>query len=1196
MKFSNLLLSGALLMAASQVYAEITPRVKPVPAKSPLEMGKTMYLYNSGAKGFFLGANDWGTRASFADNGFKVRITQHLDENGAAVDGVVALKDSVESKKEWLNTWFAADGAMWVDLASQADTLFTLTNLGDNVYRLGSSQLNPANKPDSEGTQFVGAKTDGSDTKLYWNLTTDDGYVDWYFVSEDDYAKYLAEDSIYNAAENLRALMTTVTADGMNVDKYVAIYNDLTKTKAELEAAYAELKAEYSVFVEQNTKADAPKEMTSLITNPSFDNNKKDGWSGTDPGFQSYTDAEFYQKTYDFYQKLSGGPKGVYALTVKAFYRAGFSDASYTNFLNNAEQNAKLYAIAGTDTVQSNVKNAFAGAITTAKGMNESNVTDADGNTLYIPNNMETAEAYFNDGDAYLNTLFFATDDGTMRVGLKSDRSISGDWTLFDDFGLKYYGNGADAYTKWLEDVKSQVNDYTTMPEGTLLTQGMAEEFKSLVAGLTASDKAGVLDAIKKIKDGEAAIKENMAAWQAYKTVYDKCNVTVNDDEISGEDKDALGDQMMDEEEFLANLTATTEEVKAETEKLTKMNDDAIKNGLSAGTDVTDKFITNANFETTTGANTGWIVKKANGGNVAYGGPTENRCFEAWNNSDFDVYQEVKDAPVGVYTITVQGFYRYLRDNNAYQAYNDGTAANYKDVVKVYVNDNTGSFPSVFDEKVANGELYKADASPAPYVDPDGTYWYPNDMVNAGLAFSKGMYTATSFGVVAKKGDVLRLGVKGNSSQQGDSWAIWDNFKMTFQGTNVDVVKPLLESEITKLQTALESTEPTGKSTKALANEALATAQSAVSGTDGKTMFSALCGAIAASDTLAKSRALFAELKTQNDNLSSVRATSTAKQSVLDEASELFAEIDEAINNGSINDDEVAEYEKQIATLIVKLGIPAEADNASDTNPVDMTSCIKTPSFEKDGANSVDGWTTSGYNFGNDDTQKGALLLEYYNKNFDLAQTLNGLPAGTYEVKVHAFYRYGTSSEDFKHFKAGENNPNAMMYAVMGTDSVSKPVALLSSDASTDESRGISGTTSVTDEDGTVYYVPNDMVTANAFFTENENGGSGNEYVNSLIVKLEEGQPLTIGLKKTGTNYGSDWFICDNWTLTYYGANSTKTPTTGIDNIADNSRAFTVTEVYTIDGRRVNRLQKGLNIVKVKDANGKISFRKMMVR
>ena len=151
------------------------------------------------------------------------------------------------------------------------------------------------------------------------------------------------------------------------------------------------------------------------------------------------------------------------------------------------------------------------------------------------------------------------------------------------------------------------------------------------------------------------------------------------------------------------------------------------------------------------------------------------------------------------------------------------------------------------------------------------------------------------------------------------------------------------------------------------------------------------------------------------------------------------------------------------------------------------------------------------------------------------------------------------------------------------------------SDASTDEARGISGTVSVTDEDGTVYYVPNDMVTANAFFTENENGGTGNEYINSIIAKVGEDGELTIGLKKTGTNYGSDWVICDNWTLTYYGKDSKKTPTTGITN-AVSDRKFTVKEVYTLDGRRVKRLQKGLNIVKVEDANGNVSFKKMIVR
>ena len=107
MDVSKLLFASAMLLAAGQVNAEITPRVKPAPAKSPLTMGTPMYLYNSGAKGFFRGANDWGTRASFADNGYRVKIAKHIDPaSGQAVDdGTVTLVDSVETKKQWLNTF-----------------------------------------------------------------------------------------------------------------------------------------------------------------------------------------------------------------------------------------------------------------------------------------------------------------------------------------------------------------------------------------------------------------------------------------------------------------------------------------------------------------------------------------------------------------------------------------------------------------------------------------------------------------------------------------------------------------------------------------------------------------------------------------------------------------------------------------------------------------------------------------------------------------------------------------------------------------------------------------------------------------------------------------------------------------------------------------------------------------------------------
>ena len=52
------------------------------PAVQPMSVGEVVYLYNSEADGFLLGANDWGTRASVSPTlGHKVIL-----EAGTAAD------------------------------------------------------------------------------------------------------------------------------------------------------------------------------------------------------------------------------------------------------------------------------------------------------------------------------------------------------------------------------------------------------------------------------------------------------------------------------------------------------------------------------------------------------------------------------------------------------------------------------------------------------------------------------------------------------------------------------------------------------------------------------------------------------------------------------------------------------------------------------------------------------------------------------------------------------------------------------------------------------------------------------------------------------------------------------------------------------------------------------------------------------
>ena len=71
--FTFLALSVLMVVGA---YAQWT---KPAaPASVPLQTGETLYLYNPDADGFFLGANDWNTRASVSGTkGYKVCIEKY---------------------------------------------------------------------------------------------------------------------------------------------------------------------------------------------------------------------------------------------------------------------------------------------------------------------------------------------------------------------------------------------------------------------------------------------------------------------------------------------------------------------------------------------------------------------------------------------------------------------------------------------------------------------------------------------------------------------------------------------------------------------------------------------------------------------------------------------------------------------------------------------------------------------------------------------------------------------------------------------------------------------------------------------------------------------------------------------------------------------------------------------------------------
>ncbi len=1152
-----LILCVSLFFCVQLSAAEWVKPVFEVATLSTYTPGDTLYMYNKEAGGFFspfaeTGSPYWGTRAGIrTSDGAQVIIIKATEtdfpelvervpgQDWTEWDGkTVIIHNYVPSKSRWDDLWFGIGDSvtLWTDRtnnsASNTNFVFEIEAVGNGAYKFKASHKAPAyDDPaaDDHALGYVGVVPSRGNNELYFcgNILEETCATEWYFVSQEDYAKadletYSAEMARYNAALRLKAAIEKAQSEcpGIDISAQILVYENTNSTLEELEAAIEAVNVAVLEYNSGSASVDNPKDLSSLIVNPNFDTiGDFTGWEGTAFGAGGTTAAcaEHYDKTYDTYQTLKGAPLGVYALKVNGFYRAGSTDASYQNFKNNNPciNDAKLYAVNGTDTLNTPIMNNFAGILpNNPLGCGqETSITDGD-YTYYVPNSMADAVVYFDAGYYNDNVVYFASTDGAPKIGVAKSTHITTDWSIYDKFSLTFYGNAPESYQFWMDKLTENLPDYS---EEEHITASYLDTFNSTVEQYkVATTYEQVISNHKAIESAKDSVEANVAAWKAYVALAEKALEECGSGQLVGDDADILGDYLdLDYQDIIAVHELTTPEIIAETEKLQKMYETAVENCLLPGTDFTSKLV-NPDYSQGT---TGW-----SGTYTA----VSNSCAESWNQSSFDMYQIVKGAPVGCYKISVQGFYRELRGDNAWNAYfyDDGTPkGEIKSKAYVYLNEAQTPFVNVFEEKVAAGSLYSDDDSNHFYTDPNGEYEYPNNMTNAHQAFDANLYVSYAFGLVAQKGDVMRIGIKGNTSTGGDSWAIWDNFRLTYEGFNAEIIKPVLEEKINTF--AVEG--QMGCDVKAEAEKILAAAKEALTSNDGQVMFAALADIYKYESKVTESIALFAKLVDQYTILLDVISASEADEETKTAATLLWSEIDNALMAGTYTDADAKAKLEEIAAMIIKLKLPAGYQDATDENPVDFTSVISTPCFDKEGVNSVEGWTiegsAAGYNFGNDDVQKSALALEFYEKgDYNMYQSFTGMPNGTYKVEMSAFFRMGTSEADYAAYQNKEKG-HAIMYAkTTESDSIENYVRLRASDSAL-EMIGVGS--EFQQEDGT--YVPNDMVSAVAFFDEGY-------YLNGIYVKVVDGT-LRFGVTQK-SHISGDWMIMDNWTLTYYGTDS----------------------------------------------------------
>ena len=193
-------------------------------------------------------------------------------------------------------------------------------------------------------------------------------------------------------------------------------------------------------------------DVTCLMANPDFSTGDASGWTyGSAPNVY-WSNCEYYEKEFDIYQTVTGLPTGSYSLNVQAFQRPGTASTVYNDYIDGTDNASSVLYI---NSITSKVKNIAADAQTTQKlgngnydWPNDSRV-GTEGSYKFLPNSQQGAKLYFDAGlyDATCAAVVTDADEGNLKLGFKSTRDhVSLDWTIFDNFRLRYYGSSLLVY------------------------------------------------------------------------------------------------------------------------------------------------------------------------------------------------------------------------------------------------------------------------------------------------------------------------------------------------------------------------------------------------------------------------------------------------------------------------------------------------------------------------------------------------------------------------------------------------------------------------------------------------------------------------------------------------------------------------------------------------------------------------------
>lgn len=1191
----RLLYSAVLVASLSTNYAQaqVNDPVLPNPVQLKLDGTDTVAIKNILADKWLTKGNAYGTQTSLGDSGLGFVIVPNKGDDGQP-NGTYSFcndksgKFGAFSNKMFLNSVDEYGGNSYVDYNNQGieKTYWKVTPNGTTFKFQANGQ------PDT----YAGynPNDNGLDGK---GETAVDGLFRPALAESSDYGLDWAAYpyTYFYRLEKLKDAINAAVDEGLDVSAVEAIYNnpnaeywqlkeayrmitDIRRNKA-MEGATAESRVDITEYA-PDANCDA---LTGWTHECEYDKDGNVGSGGHGTNWQTnshaYTAPDGYQTEKFIERWVNGNSDPVTGTEVAGAGRLSDGVLSQTlHKLPAGGYKVTCYAMATQQAKGDDFK---------VEGVSVFADTKATKNSQAVATKAGVPQKY--------EFLLDIKEGEDLTIGFKLDKCTA-NWVFVDNFQIEYCGPSFKAMN--LYDVQQAAETLETELQGAKNKSYGAYKDKangliSTVKGMTADADETEINAMKKeISDITAKINKSFELYVELKQLSETIDEFYADGP-EGTEVDELDDLYNDcgngqgVEDLLRKYTLNNEELTKYMAELRAKLEIAQNSCIKPGDDITRKIV-NPSFDN---GKEGWNVENVTG-NSTFGGKYNN-C-EVYQGT-FDFYQDITNLPDGVYELSVLAFQRVAENGVASKAHDNGK----EDITAViYANDLETPFtsPYTYGMKENSGDDYKYN------LNGEDVY-IPNSMKGMAAATTENPNAYTVTVPMLVEGGTLRIGVRekrrpSNINNSWGDWAIWDNFKLKYVGGKGEALGAVTTPLIAKADGLLASKMNADVRTQLEAAKTALEAEPTIAG------IHALSAAIEAANT---SIDAYNTLKEAIDNAQTRYEENEASSTTSETAKGLYnAAMTTAqgiYDNGTATDAEIPAAIKDLNGGVTKYVINDIIKDASTQNPADITKVIANSDFatmSSTGWDVIDG--TMGFQSGNS-VEAG----EFYNCTFNLQQALVGLPAGMYRLTSQAFYRYGSDpkakvdgSDQLKY----DVNENAFIYfsdkeipteegKKVATELPENKQAIktitalkIAEDKWNDVGLSDAGGLKKMD-DG--LYIPDNMVTAQAFFRSDAGSAYDSEPLNFTYNGSSD---FRIGLIKNVKNDATsgDWTIVKNFKLYYLGGDPT-----GISEIVTDANAV-ATKIYNASGMQIGKLQKGINIIETVMKDGSKKVKKVVVK